>query len=307
MYHPAGGIHEPKKMLTIRTDYVRLRQYLQGTLKVPKDEYENYEDYRTLEDPYELNEVLYGAYDLPLACDTETTKSHAPYCLTFSILPGTGYLIRANDRQMLQHFQLFLDQWRGPILFHNWLFDKDVVQAMGLRFPEHRIVDTMVRVFHLGNLPQGLKALSYRELGMKMQDFYDLVSPYSTIKCVDYIRRMQDIDWPKPDPVMERDKEGRWKVKQPHSIKTKVKTFFTYLSKDPEKNVFDAWANWEDSHELIEYKMGEPWPGLCITHAPEDKVRHYACRDSDALCRFYPQLIKMARRVRKTSQEYWNV
>jgi uracil-DNA glycosylase len=41
MYHPAGGLHEPKKMLQIRTDYYRLGKYLKGKLRIPIDEFPN--------------------------------------------------------------------------------------------------------------------------------------------------------------------------------------------------------------------------------------------------------------------------
>src|SRR5438128_1355521 len=45
MYHPALGIHEPKKMLYIRTDWHRFRSYRSGRLRVAVDDYPN-PDYR---------------------------------------------------------------------------------------------------------------------------------------------------------------------------------------------------------------------------------------------------------------------
>lgn len=39
MYHPAGGIHQPKHMIQIRTDFYRLGKYLKGKLRIPKDEF----------------------------------------------------------------------------------------------------------------------------------------------------------------------------------------------------------------------------------------------------------------------------
>ena len=41
LWHPAGGIHEPKKMLMIRNDFVRLGKYLKGKLRLPVDECSN--------------------------------------------------------------------------------------------------------------------------------------------------------------------------------------------------------------------------------------------------------------------------
>jgi len=183
MYHPAGGIHEPKKMLLIRNDWIRLGKYLKGKLKLPED-IEPTPTYRV----WQGNTMGFLRSD-PLACDTEITRKGEPFCITFSNVPGSGNIILYSNKRLLSELQKTLYSWTGPILFHNFLFDQRVVADMGLRFPQHLIVDTMARSFHLGNLPQGLKALAYRELGMQMEDFDDLVTPYSVPLCLDYLRR----------------------------------------------------------------------------------------------------------------------
>ncbi len=307
MYHPAGGIHMPKSMLHIRTDWSRLRKYLRGTLNIAYDEYAGAEDYAEIDDPYEMNEDLGGMQDLPLACDTENAKDGTPFCFTYSTFPGRARLVRSTNLAALSHLQNFLNEWEGPILWHNWLHDNKITDRMGLVFPRKRVVDTMVRVFELGNLPQGLKALSYRELGMKMLDFDDLVSPHSAKIILAYLREAMDFDWPKPSKEEVRQADGTVKDKQPQSMKTKIKRFLTAVSKDPTKSVFEAWDNWEDSHDLIQEKMG-PYPSKCITHAAEadwELTKYYACRDADALRRFWDVLRHMERRVRRGPQEGW--
>lgn len=210
----------------------------------------------------------------------------------------------ASDKDSLLWFQSKLDVHIGPILFHNWLFDEAVVRKMGLRFPQHLIVDTMARSFHLGNLPQGLKALAYRELGMKMEDFDDLVTPYSVPLCLAYLREAFDKEWTKPEESLVRDELGKYRLYRPQSISTKLKRFLSNYGDNPNKDVFKAWDNWEDDHERVQSVMG-PWPGKCITHVPFDKVLHYACRDADALLRLWPVLQRMTRKVRRTVQENW--
>lgn len=241
----------------------------------------------------------------PLACDTEITRRKEPYCLTLSSTPGSGWLILATDTHSLNWFQKVLDRHNGPILFHNWMFDQEVVLRMGLRFPTHLIVDTMVRCFHLGNVPQGLKALAYRELGMKMTDFMDTVLPHSTPLALKYLREAALVDWPKPEEDVVRDQTGEWKLYKPQSMSTKLKRFFSDYTKNPNKSPFDAWDNWEESHKMVQDKLG-PWPGICITHVPLSEIIHYACRDSDALLRLWPVLQKMTRMVRRKPQERWN-
>jgi len=308
MYHPAGGIHEPKKMLQIRTDWYRLRQYINGRLQLGFDEYAGLEDYAESITSSDVHRDLDGEADQPLACDTEFTRKRLAFCLSYTTRAGRGRLIRAENKLALAAFQEHLDIWEGDILWHNWMADYPITKQMGLRFPKHKIIDTMVRAFNLGNIPQGLKALAFRELGMEMMDFDDVVAPHSTRRVLAYYGDAAREDWPKPEPVRERQKDGSWKDKQPHSMKTKLKTFFTKYEKDPSINIFEQWTkNWVDSHQMIEKRMGE-WPGKCITHAAEDdweKVKHYACRDADALRRLRDVLMHMESRIRKGLQETW--
>lgn len=297
MYHPALGIYEPKKMLAIRTDWHRLKSYLSGRLKLPVDTLTP--DYREVTDVKELEEL---DPTLPLGGDTESTRKHEPFCVTYSQKAGTGRLIRANRGDLLEALSHHLDKWRAPILFHNWLYDWPVTSHMGLRIPHRLVIDTMARSFHLGNLPQGLKALAFRELGMVMQDFDDLVTPYSTEMVLDYYRAAQTIDWPKPPEELVQDETGAWKMYKPQSMSTKLKRFFTDYSKNPDKDVFGMWDKWDAP--ALEQVCG-PYPGRCISHVPFEKVIHYACRDADALVRLYPILQRMVSQVRKKSQELW--
>lgn len=299
MYHPALGIHEPKKMLYIRTDWFRLKQYLRGQLARPVDAYPN-PDYQEAT----LADIQAIAPTQVLAADTESKRTKEPHCLTYSQTPGWGRLIRADgDRRLMEAFGRKMRQHRAPVLFHNWLHDAAVVEKLGLEIPAARIVDTMASVFHLGNLPQGLKALAYRLLGMEMQDFLDLVTPYSREQVVTYYRLAALFEYEKPPEMLVDDGAGGFKLYKPQSMTTKLKRFFTDLSKDPEhKDVFGVWEKWDRA--TIEANCGE-WPGLCISHVPFEKTLYYACRDVDALIRLWPVLKAMRRRVRRTPQELW--
>lgn len=304
MFHPAGGIHEPKKMLQIRTDWIRLKRYLAGQILTVTDEYTD-PDYREVEDANEL-------FDLDpyrdMANDTEYSRRAGPFCLTYSQTPGTGRLIRWERTDLISAWQEVLNEWRGDIWFHNWPYDGKVVAEGGLVYPRKLIRDTMLRLAHLGNLPQALKIFAYRELGITMMDFEDLVSPYSRQQVLDYYYRASLEAWPKPDPFMYRDEKdgGKWKVKNPQSMSTKFKRFFTDLSKKPDKDVFEIWKGWEQ--EQIETKMGK-WPGLDIEHAALanwEAVKNYACRDSDATIRAVPLIEAMIRQAHTgKAQEMW--
>lgn len=305
-YHPALGIYEPKKMLMLRTDWDRLRRYLKDDLYLPEDEFGEDVDYSECTTEEEVHEYLFGNYRRNLACDTENRKDGTPYCFTMSHTAGTGRLIRAERADLLEALQENIDLWQAKFLWHNWLHDWKITDAMNLQFPRKKIVDTMIRVFNLGNLPQGLKALAYRELGMQMTDFEDVVKPYSNQLVMQYFRDAQFVDWPKPEDQLVREKDGNWKVKKPHGFNQKVKSFFTSYAKSPEdKDPFAMWEkNWEAEHAMVEEKLG-PFPGMCVSHAPFEKVLPYAVRDADCLGRLYPLIQHMASRVRRVDQLRW--
>jgi hypothetical protein len=298
-------------MLLIRNDWVRLRKYLAGKLKQPVDPYPE-PDYRLITPKETVSDYLYGVLSslncndyIPMACDTEVNRFREPHCMTFSIQPGTGRLIKANDTWARTDLQAIVNIWPGPILWHNWLgIDEKACRDMGLRISYSKIVDTMVRCFHLGNLPQGLKALAYRLLGMRMESFEDVVTPYSTPLCLSYLREAYNHEWPKPEEQLIRADDGSWKLYKPQSMNTKLKRFMSDYQKNPNLSVFDRWANWEDYHKQVEDVMG-PWPGRDISYVPFDRTLHYACRDADALIRLWPVLESMTRQVRRTPQENW--
>ncbi len=138
-----------------------------------------------------------------------------------------------------------------------------------------------------------------------MQDFDDLVRPYSTPIAIDYLKRAQQHEWLKPEEQLVRDKDGKLKLYKPQSMSTKLKRFFTDYAKNPAKDVFKMWDdNWEDSQSEIEAVCGE-WPGVDIRHVPFKRVIHYACRDVDALIRLWPVLEGMRHQVRRKMQEHW--
>lgn len=302
MYHPAGGIHEPKKMLQIRTDWIRLGLYLKNRLVVPIDSHPE-PDYAEA-DEWDIDQV---DPTIPLANDTEKSRSKGTYCLTYSQYPGYGRLIRADRPDLLDRFQQKLDRWESTLIWHNWMYDRFNTDDMNLDYYKAgRIRDTMVRSFHLGNLPQRLKVLAYRELGMVMEDFDDLVTPYSTPHVLEYYREAYRYNWVRPEPQWVKDEDGEPKLYKPQSMSTKLKRFFTDWNKNPDKDIFQMWTeNWVAEQAMVEDVCG-PWPGKDIVHVPFDRLLYYACRDADATIRLDKVLDRMKQRVRKGPQETWS-
>jgi len=65
------------------------------------------------------------------------------------------------------------------IVWHNALWDWRVVEAMGVERPwAVPFEDTMERAYARTCEPQGLKALAWKHLGVRMRDYDDVVRPY---------------------------------------------------------------------------------------------------------------------------------
>jgi len=196
MYHPAAGLHDPSMMTELMQDFERLRKIVGGDYSVPIDEYPNPE-YRDLTgDHAAIEAILRKGLDglRILARDTEylqlkKSPIKTPWCSTFTIDPGTGYMIRATDRAGLQILARYMPYYYGNL--HNALADLDVEQVMGL--PEAEFDDTMQLAAHQQDLPQKLKALAWRLAGMTMKDYEDVVMPYSRTAVLEWLEAAYDV------------------------------------------------------------------------------------------------------------------
>lgn len=230
MYHPAAGLHEPMKMTELIQDFERLRKILGGDRSCPTDEYPNpvYEDLTGRHDDIEA--ILRRGVGNPksnphrlMGRDTEFLQEKGspvkiPWCSTFSIMPGTGYMIRAIDHEGLMILGRWMHYYAG--ILHNALADLDVEEAMGL--PNCPFEDTMQLASHQGDLPQKLKALAWRLAGMTMQDYDDLVMPHSRNAVLEWLEAAYDIAVTKPG-TKEIKKVKKNKRKMPKTEKALAK------------------------------------------------------------------------------------
>lgn len=327
MWHPAVGIHDPKMMRPLREDFKRLRHIIRGNYEPPADPYRE-PDYRRIRNAHDLKEVVSKAnWGGPMAIDTETLPGRIPWCLTFSCEPGTGYMIRTEDTDLLSKMAHYIRLWRGKFVFHNFAYDSDRLYDMGLmprpmvekpapadmlgqlgiNISMDRIYDTMIRAYNLARFERvGLKVLAYRLLGVEMQEFEDLVLPYSFGVAYEYLDKVRKYDWPKPGKTFTIQPDGSKKDKQPQGINTRIKRLFTDLGKcDAAGGDFDKlkaillerWDNWPNDIVLpVIEKLGN-MPEPSIAQVPEQEAIIYACRDADVTLRLVPVLDRMTEEI----------
>lgn len=314
MYHPAAGLRESRFMIMMQQDFAALGRLLKDPADpanyLPHDPYLN-PDYRLLTKRWELESVLAASPDawemaIDTESDTEDPDNPVPFCLTFSIVPGTGYMILASDGELLRLLAAHVERRRRLlILLHNSLYDLPVLARMGLVV--RRFTDTMMMAYHRQDLPQSLKVLAYRLLGIRMQEYDDVVLPHSRPRAQAYLSqavarlatRHQYLHALKSGP-RKGEEELRWNADTPAPVKrlvTKAEKAVTRLEGGDE--TLNPWRLWEASwrsedREAIQGVMGRRLPYPSIVHVPMPEAIVYACRDADATLRLRPVLKRLS-------------
>lgn len=342
MYHPAAGMHDYQLMSNIMADWTEFGKWLRtGEATAPCDEFQEttYVRLRTAQEVRDSFSVFPLWYRNAIAIDTEYDPLPVgvnPYCLTYSYFPGTGFLVKAEDREAIAAFAAamatgeglrFKDGplslrkkrkgWPGPVLMHNSPADLPVMDALGIPIDRHSVVDTMQLSYNLMTMPQGLKTLAYRLVGMTMTEFDDLVTPYAVEYWLAYLDIVGQTQWPRLEPYMRLVKENvveyvdgvpvttgttmTEKLYKPQSLSTKIKRLMTDYGKKPSPKIFKRIFDWDDKEwEPAVAKYG-PIPKKSIRLVDDEQaLLGYACRDSDATLRVFPELISLRKAFRRT-------
>lgn len=178
MMHPNAGMQDTSKMSNIITDFENLGRWLRGQWEPPQQDV--VKDYALIETKNEFDEYVgeCAADDdnwlTKPAVDTETHNGK-DWSLQFSIRRHTGRMILSEHRDLCRYFNEFMHD--GPpelIMLHNAPQDLDSLCKMGVTY-DQPLRDTMAEAFHLGSLPQGLKALAAQLVGADMTSWEETV------------------------------------------------------------------------------------------------------------------------------------
>jgi len=287
MFHPAAGLHLGSVMIHLLDDFRRLRKFVRGTWR-PHDFSDKVLDYSAIETAKELDSSMEQAEYQYLPVDTES-DGDAPWSLQYSPKPGMARLIRADRPDLIARFDSWLYAFDGMLL-HYANHDLNVLEQMGVH--ETPVRDTMQESYQFSNLPQGLKALAYRLLGVRMRDYNDVVEPPS---------RQAMMEWLAGEYVDSFDH----KIIVEIQLKTKVK----FLQKPSPRE--------RDLKRLLRHGVKPEYPiwqkaaecGLCgfpissIAHASVEESIVYACMDADMTGQIATFLEEERRRI--VTEEFW--
>jgi uracil-DNA glycosylase family 4 len=312
-YHPAAAMHQSALYgIPLQQDFTDLCRILRDLEAGREPEFPTdwFSDlwYRELGDVDELTCILgtYEQYQDGPAIDTES-DGDTPWSVQFSLKPGTGYLIDARRHDLLSVFARWLSSTRPLVWFHHALSDLPVCHELGLSIPRYR--DTLMESYWSQSPSLGLKVLAYRLCGMEMQDYTDLVVPYSRSAvaawCSPILDRIRG-EFQYEHRFRSGPRAGLTEWRFPDNADDGVRDTYNRLTalvrdlgKDPETDPWKRWEGWKDHVQQWCTALGPAMPTKSIVHVPRDQAIYYACRDADATLRLAPIARRAAAGVRK--------
>jgi uracil-DNA glycosylase family 4 len=267
----------------------RLGVWLTGDWAAP-DVAKVKKDYRLVESARELREYL---FDFPmqqlLAIDTES-HGRDPWSVQISHTAHTGRLIRTTQQSAMQSLHEWMQYVKPMCVYHFAGHDQDELQQMGLpdSLPWR---DTMQESFHQGDLPQGLKPLAYRLLGVTMRSWEDVVKPASMLALEEWLIAAH------ASACVNLTERRRKKTKsvryedQPSAVESICAHVLKHMTADPEYDPWEALDRfWQEGlrgkkpddwqMDFLRQEIG-PIPILGIGNCRLDAAVQYGCGDSD--------------------------
>lgn len=291
MYHPAAGMHRTSLMTPLLEDWERLGHWLVGRRYIPSV-------YLGTSDPVNYK-LIHGSLNLRTslhledlswpAIDTESDEGR-PYSVQVSTGPGETVMVLCNDSTAMDDLSFALNECVDGCVFHNAVYDLEQLDLLGIHIARYR--DTMQELYHLGNLPQGLKAAVYRIFGYKMTSYDDVVTPYSKSALESWLAEsLAHISTSMRTVVREQLKTKIRETIKPHEAEAVIRRVMGKIA-DPSSD-YDPWeepkfVKGKEKQRLI----GRSWlpeveqaigrmPRKSIVHAPIDRQIAYACSDAD--------------------------
>lgn len=280
MFHPSMGLHESRFMQICMEDWEGLR----GLCNFKDDPAPTAVTYR--EGMYVGPHTFHGVAGV----DTESHNGK-PWSVQVSMLPGTGMLWRTDDAKGMGFLREMLPQW--DVVMHHAAYDLEVLRSLGIHVRSFR--DTMQEAFHLGNLPQGLKALTYRLFRHTMTSYEETVRPASIGALMAWMTEAYQIAVLDLTYVSQRFSPKTGKRLKDETTKSDLESLLTRLLRlsDP-MSEYDPWGSakeprldafWQEPVnewmvQHVESRLG-PYPMQGIANCSMEEAVKYAVGDAD--------------------------
>lgn len=293
MYHPSIGMHESRFMTVCMEDWAELKDVIREDYWA-EDPEPCPTDYRQVRTAREVRDYFLRCSFQPraghvVAADTESHGSWS-WSAQVSAADHTGILARAADKEALAAIAEFMAA--AECTMHNAAYDLVVLDDLDINVRRFR--DTMQESYALGNLPHGLKPLTYRLFRHTMTSYEETVRPASLRKLIEWLTEALCIAQLDFTLVTERFGVRGQRLKD-ETRKGEMEALLTRLLKNtsPEKeydpyggpdeprlNAFwrEPMNEWQTSH--VEARIGR-YPIIGIANCTMQEAIQYAVGDAD--------------------------
>jgi hypothetical protein len=196
------------------------------------------------------------------------------------------------------------------LVFQNAPSDLEIAESCGIRCRVFR--DTMQELYHLGNLPQGLKQAVYRIFGYRMTSYDEVVTPHSKAALETWLAEsLAHVSMEMRTEVREQLKTKVRVTSKPHEAEAVLRRVLGRIDSD-----YDPWEKPKQDKGVEKPRLiGRDWldtveqavgrmPRKSIVHAPLDQQVKYACGDADWTLRLAGWLEGERKRI---VEEEWKV
>ncbi len=190
MIHPASGLHDGNQMTPLLEDFTRLRPIVAGRYTPPVNPHPVV-DYSYCDSVRHLRSYIQG-YGNELSYNAIDTEGHGrrKFSIQLSREPGTGIMIMCDEKKVVAALR---DEFLklGPLVMQFAEHDLDFLQELDFdtRNPNLVVWDDMRDSYNMGNLPQGLKQMTFRTQHVRMRTWEDVVLPHSKAKLMEWLPR----------------------------------------------------------------------------------------------------------------------
>lgn len=321
MYNPAS-IKDGRFMIHLLEDWEKFGLWLRGKHEYPVGNPGTMQ-YAEIHNYKELHELVPRNWDGWAWVDSESDEGR-PYSFQVAFEPGKAGMMFVRNKQVITDLAYLLTKGSEGVGMHNAAYDLEELNEFGIK--PRRIRDTMQELYHLGHLPQGLKAAVYRIFGFRMTSYDETVTPYSKellggwlAEALAVASMEMQTTIPHPPgpgcPTCGKRHSKVMDVHKPHECEAVLRRVLGKLDEGAESE-YDPWQapKWEkgvekprltgrDWMEELESKVRR-MPRKSIVHAPYAQQIAYGAGDADWTKRLADWLVLERARI---VQREWKV
>ncbi len=302
MYGAVAGMVDADFLSDLMEDFDRVKVWRSGEYEPLTLENMDKPVYRELLTKADIMDVFnqelqaLTPYTRPhIAIDTEELPDGTPYCITFALGEREGFLIMADQHDLLLALDFEIHTWNLKVVCHYYLHDEEACRRLEVRLPlaVRRMRDTMMDAYHLQLTSQSLKVLSWRLLGIRMREFMDVVRGPSLAQLKLWLEVVGGEEW---DKGIRKPRQTALHKKALGMLK---KIWEEEEGRRKAKKQYDPWEAWDEIPEESRMRVENPdvmgpIPRNSIEWVEKKELLDYACQDAVSTWRLVEILEKMA-------------